>query len=95
MSFNYRHHKSLVNSLPQNLNDFLFVGKFPQATFGEIYATELRDLRFCQRWNAGIPARITSKPSEERTGRTIHRFTVKATAAIKKMIGVQGYPHAR
>jgi hypothetical protein len=33
-------------------------------------------------------ARITARPNEERTGRTIHKFTVKATAAIRKISGV-------
>jgi hypothetical protein len=35
-----------------------------------------------------MPARITPNPSEERTGRTIYKFAVRATAAIKKIIGV-------
>jgi hypothetical protein len=37
-----------------------------------------------------MPPRITARPSEERTGRTIHKFTVRAIAAAKKMGGVQG-----
>jgi hypothetical protein len=37
-----------------------------------------------------MPPRITARPSEERTGRTIHKFTVRATAAAKKMSGVEG-----
>jgi hypothetical protein len=37
-----------------------------------------------------MPPRITARPSEERTGRTIHKFIVKAAAAIKKISGVQG-----
>jgi hypothetical protein len=37
-----------------------------------------------------MPPRITARPSEERTGRTIHKFTVRATAAIRKISGVQG-----
>jgi hypothetical protein len=37
-----------------------------------------------------MPATMTTKPSEERTGRTIHKLMVKATAANKKISGVQG-----
>jgi hypothetical protein len=33
---------------------------------------------------------MTARPSEDRTGRIIHKFTVRATAATKKMSGVQG-----
>jgi hypothetical protein len=37
-----------------------------------------------------MPPSITAKPNEERTGRTIHKFTVRATAAVKKISGVHG-----
>jgi hypothetical protein len=33
---------------------------------------------------------MTASPSEERTGRTSQRFTVNATAAMKKISGVHG-----
>jgi hypothetical protein len=42
-----------------------------------------------------MPERITTSPNDDRTGRTIHKLTVKPTAAARKTIGVQGYPHAR
>jgi hypothetical protein len=37
-----------------------------------------------------MPPRITARPAEERIGRMVHKWTVKATAAAKKMTGVQG-----
>jgi hypothetical protein len=42
-----------------------------------------------------MPERITTSPNDDRTGRTIHKLTVKPTAAARNAIGVQGYPHAR
>src|SRR6266849_4811701 len=42
-----------------------------------------------------MPPRMTARPSEERTGRTIHKLIVRATAAAKKTSVVQGWPQAR
>jgi hypothetical protein len=38
----------------------------------------------------GTPAAITTSPTDDRTGRSIHKLIVKATAANKKISGVHG-----
>src|SRR5256885_13987896 len=42
-----------------------------------------------------MPATMTARPNEDRTGRTVHKLTVNAIAAIRKISGGQGYPQTR